>query len=126
MLHRSIAVASVALAAGCVGPTAAPSDPRIFLTPDVAVLADPPVVSLGPPLRASIRLVNPSSADRPVLQTTDWVNAAGMPLRTLLSTPQRLTVPGYGDTTIRLIAPSPLAVQFHTRVEPDRSATDTN
>jgi uncharacterized protein YcfL len=94
------------------------------LTPDAAVLADPPVVTEEPPLRAAIRLVNPTTADRPVLQTTDWFNAEGMSVRTLLSSPQRLTVPRHGDATIRLIAPNPTAVQFRTRVEPDRSATD--
>lgn len=124
-MHRLLALAGTIFVAGCAAPMA-PSDPRVFLTPDAAVSADPPIVTNGPLLRASIRLVNPTAVDRPVVQTTDWLNAAGMPLRSLASAPQRLTVPRFGDATIQLIAPNPAAIQFRTRVEPDRSAIDPN
>lgn len=96
----------------------------MFLAPDAGVFADPAVVLAGPLLRASVRLVNPSSTDRAVLQTTDWVNASGLPVRTLLSAPQRLTVPRFGDATISVIAPNAAASQFRVRVEPDHSAID--
>lgn len=86
------------------------------------MFADAPIVGPGPSLRAAVRLVNPSGVDRPVIETTDWVTAAGMPVRSLLSAPQRLTVPRYGDATIQVIAPNPAAVQFRIRVEPDFSA----
>ena len=86
------------------------------------MFAEAPTVVPGPLLRAAVRLVNPSGMDRPVVQTTDWVNAAGMPVRSLLSTPQRLTVPRYGDATIQVIAPNPAALQFRIRVEPDVAA----
>jgi uncharacterized protein YcfL len=101
-----------------------PADPYVRVTPDAGVVAEPALVAALTPMQASIRLVNTSSVDRPVLQTTDWNDAAGLPVRSLLSAPQRLTVPRFGDATILLIAPSPAAVQFRVRVEPDRSATD--
>ena len=94
----------------------------MFLTPDAGVLAEPPTVVAGPLLRASVRLVNPTGADRPVIGTTDWATASGMPVRSLLSAPQRLTVPRFGDATIQAIAPTQAAVLFHIRVEPDLSA----
>lgn len=125
-MRRIFAGAVLALVAGCAAPPPPPppppSDPRVFLTPDVGVFADPPIVAYGPQLRASVRLVNPYAADRPVIQTTEWANASGMPVRSLLSTPQRLTVPRFGDATIQIIAPNPAAVQFRIRVEPDFSS----
>lgn len=121
-MRNWIALLGVVLTTACTPPP--PGDPRVYLTPDAGIYADPPIVAAGPPLRASVRLVNPGSSDRPVLQSTDWANADGMPVRSLLSLPQRLTVPRYGDATIELIAPNPAALQFRVRVEPDRSATD--
>jgi uncharacterized protein YcfL len=113
------------LVVGCMAQPV-PTDPRVFLTPDAGVLAEPPVVVAAPMLRVSVRLVNPTGADRPVLQTVDWTNAEGLPVRSLMSRPQRLTVPRYGDATISFIAPTPAATQFRIRVEPDHSATNPN
>ena len=124
MPHRLPAVAAAALVAGCAPPPPQPADPYVYLTPDAGVYAEPTIMAAEAPLRASIRLLNPTGVDRPVLQTTEWNDAAGLPVPTLLSAPQRLTVPRFGDATIRLIAPNPAAVQFRVRVEPDRSATD--
>lgn len=125
MIGRCVAVACVAWAAGCAAPPSPaplpPTDPRVFLTPDAGVLADPPLVVPGTLMRATVRLVNPSPSDRPIIETTDWVNAAGLPIRTLLSAPQRLTVPRFGDSTVEVIAPNASAVQFRVRVEPDYS-----
>ena len=84
------------MVAGCATPAPPPGDPHVYLTPDAGVSADPPIIVAGPLLRASIRLVNTSPADRPVVQTTDWTTDIGMPVRTLLSAPIRLTVPRYG------------------------------
>jgi hypothetical protein len=123
MPYRLLAVAAAALTAGCAAPPPA-ADPYVYLTPDAGVSAKPTIVAPEAPLRASIRLVNPTGADRPVLQTTEWNNAAGSPVPTLLSAQQRLTVPRFGDATIQLIAPNATAIQFHVRVEPDRSAKD--
>lgn len=119
-----LTLTGLALTSACTPPPL--GDPRVYLTPDAGVFADPLIVVPGPPLRASVRLVNPGSSDRPVIQSTDWANADGMPVHSLLSAPQRLTVPRYGDATIELIAPNPAALQFRVRVEPDRSATDPN
>ncbi|MBC7800004.1 MAG: hypothetical protein H7Z10_05235 [Gemmatimonadaceae bacterium] len=120
-MRTTLAAAIMMLVAGCTPPPppAPPGDPRVFLTPDAGVFADPPIVAFGPELRGSVRLVNPGPNDRPVIQTTEWANASGMPVRSLLSTPQRLTVPRFGDATIQVIAPSRAAVQFRIRVEPD-------
>jgi uncharacterized protein YcfL len=123
MLRRLLAAACAASIAGCAA-SPPPADPNVTLTPDAGLIAEPTIVVAEAPMRASIRLVNTSGVDRPVLQTTDWNDAAGLPVRSLLSAPQRLTVPRFGDATILLIAPNPAAVQFRLRVEPDRSATD--
>ncbi len=122
MVRHLLAAVCVALAAGCTS-IPPPADPYVQVTPDAGVVAEPALVAPETPLRASIRLVNRSAVDRPVLQTTDWNDAGGLPVRSLLSAPQRLTVPRFGDATILLIAPNPAAVQFRVRVEPDRSAT---
>lgn len=124
---RSLAIVGIVagLGSACAAPTPAPPrDLRVMLTPDAGVYADAPHVVPGTLLEASLRLVNPSPQDRPVVQTTDWIDAAGLIIQTLLSTPQRLTVPRYGDAVIRVIAPTPAAVQFRIRVEPDLSAID--
>jgi uncharacterized protein YcfL len=124
MADRFLAVAVAAFAAGCAA-SPPPGDPYVYLTPDAGVSAEPTVFAAEAPLRrASIRLVNPTGVDRPVIQTTEWNDAAGLPVPTLLSAPQRLTVPRFGDATIHLIAPNPTAVQFRVRVESDRSAID--
>lgn len=93
------------------------------VTPDAGVYAEGPVVVPGPSLRAAVRLVNPGPADRPVLHTTDWIGASGLPVRTSMSRPQRLVVPRFGDATIAVTAPTPAAVQFRVRVEPDLSGS---
>jgi hypothetical protein len=111
-MYRLLMLAGAVIVAGCATPAPPPGDPR-----DV-----PPIIVAGPLLRVSIRLVNPSPADRPVLQTTDWTDVNKLPVRTLMSAPQRLTVPRFGDATIQVIAPNPRAVNFNTRIEPDFSA----
>lgn len=116
-------LAVAALVTACTPPPLL-GDPRVVLTPDANVLADAPIVVEGALLSVSVRLVNPSNRDRPVIETTDWKDAAGQPIRTLLSAPQRLTVPRYGDAEILAVAPTPNAVQFRIRVEPDYSAID--
>jgi uncharacterized protein DUF1425 len=123
-MYRVLALAVAVLVANCAAPPPPPGDPRVQLTPDAGVSADSPRIVSGPLLRASIRLVNSSPADRPVLQTTDWTDVNKLPVRTLMSAPQRLTVPRFGDATIQVIAPNPKAVNFHTRIEPDFSATN--
>jgi uncharacterized protein YcfL len=123
MPGRLLAAAVAVAVAGCAAPPP-PADPYVQVTPDAGINAEQTIVAADAPLRASIRLVNSTGVDRPVLHTTDWNDAAGMPVPTLLSAPQRLTVPRYGDATIRLIAPTSTAVQFRVRVEPDRSAID--
>ena len=130
-MYRVLALAVVVLVANCAAPPPPPGDPRVQLTPDAGVSADSPVMGVGPLLggaeqlvRVSIRLVNPGPVDRPVLQTTDWTDIDEMPVRTLMSAPQRLTVPRFGDATIQVIAPNPKAVNFHTRIEADFSATN--
>ena len=103
-MHRALAMAGALLVAGCAAPLPPPpGDPRVQLTPDAGVSADPPVIGVGPSLRlrASIRLVNSSPADRPVLQTTDWTDIDGLAVRTLMSAPQRLTVPVSGMSRSR-------------------------
>lgn len=112
------------MVAACATAPIALGDPRIEITPDARVFADPPIVIGGSLLRVSVRIANPSSTDRPVMETTDWQNLAGQPIRSLMSAPQRLTIPRYGDASISKIAPNPDAVQFHIRIEPDFSATD--
>ena len=104
----------------CVAPPAPPvRDPRVQLTPDLGLLADPVVMAPGPGVRGQVRLVNPSSTDRSVIQTTEWASATGMPVRSILSSPRRLTVPRFGDAVIEVIAPNPQAIRFQVRVEPD-------
>ncbi len=117
---RWLALAGTLWVVGCAAPPTPPAgDPRITLTPNAGVFADPPVVTLGPPLRASIRLINPSSVDLRVVQTTDWFKDDGSPVRSILSTPQHFTVPRFGDAMIPLVSPAPAATNFHIRVESD-------
>lgn len=108
---------------GCAPPPlpSPPSDPRVVLTPDLGLLADPVVIAPGLVVRAQVRLVNPTKIDRPVVAITDWATASGMPVRTLLSAPRRFIVPRFGNAMVEVLAPSPQAVQFRIRVEPDYS-----
>lgn len=110
--------------AACTTAPIASGDPRVSVTPDARVFAEDLIVVEGSPLRVSVRLVNTSGIDRPVIETTDWRNAAGQPIRSLMSAPQRLTVPRHGDAAISKIAPNADAVQFRIRVEPDFTAID--
>jgi hypothetical protein len=60
-MARVLALVWLALVAGCMTQPV-PTDPRVFLTPDAGVLADPPTVVAAPMMRVSVRLVNPEFA----------------------------------------------------------------
>ena len=123
---RLVRAAGFALAAGLAAcappapPRAVSLDPRVAITPDAAVFADAPIMGMQSSLLSvSVRLSNPRGADVPVLQTMDWIDAAGVPIRSVMSAPRRMTVPRFGDATVQGIAPSPAARDFRLRVEPD-------
>lgn len=84
------------------------------------VLADVPIVSRDNGLLSlSLRLENPTAKDIKVVTITDWMDGAGRPVATVMSTPRHVTVPRYGDTFLSGVAPRGDIVSFHVRVEPD-------
>jgi len=100
-------------------PPLPPPDTRVYVTPDAGVYADPAILRPGYPIQGSVRLINPTSTDLAIKQTTDWFDASGLHITTVLSAPERMVVPRLGDAYIKLVAPTPNAVQFQVRVEPD-------
>jgi hypothetical protein len=60
-----------------------------------------------------------TASDLPVKQTTMWFNSIGQIINTLLSRPERMIVPRFGDAYVELIAPTPDALMFQVRVEAD-------
>ena len=107
------------LAASCAAPPP-PTDPRVVIVPSAGVVADPPIVAVeGDLLRVSVRLVDPAGADARVMAQTDWFDAMGRPLPSVMSAPQRMVVPALGDAWVRGVAPNGAATGFRLRVEPD-------
>jgi hypothetical protein len=95
-------------------------DPRVFITPDLPLAAAAPIVSRGVSgLEVSLRLLNPTPVDFAVLATTDWIDAAGRPVDTVISRPRRITVPRFGDATVQSTAPKESVSDFRIRIEPD-------
>jgi hypothetical protein len=118
---RLTAVLALGLYA-CAAPPPA-IDPRVAITPDLPIVAEAPNVTTSAGLmRVTLRLVNSTPQDLPVLAITDWTDREGQPISTIMSAPIRLTVPRFGDAVVDRIAPRDSAVIFHIRVEPDRAA----
>lgn len=112
---------SVALA-GCTMPPApfGSRDPRVVIAPDAKLVAGPPIVTRGDSgLEVSLELENPTPSDMAVLVTTDWFDAAGRPVETVMSLPRRVTVPRFADSFVRGIAPTTSVSGFRIHVEPD-------
>lgn len=110
---------SVCTLASCTAsvPLLTTDDPRVFVTQDAGVAAERLIVTQKKPIQGSLRIVNTTSEDLPISQTTTWFDFTGLPIRTLLSSPERMVVPRYGDAYIKLISPSPSAVDFNVRIE---------
>jgi hypothetical protein len=70
-------------------------------------------------VRGNIRLINTTSTDLPIKQTTTWFNSVGQNINTLLSKPEKMVVPRFGDAYVDLIAPTPDAVMFKVFVDAD-------
>jgi hypothetical protein len=94
-------------------------DPRVEITPNTGVILDRIQVNAIGPVRGNIRLINSTSTDVPIKQTTTWFNSIGQVINTLLSRPEKMIVPRFGDAYVELIAPTPDAVMFQVRVEAD-------
>ena len=94
-------------------------DPRVEITPNTGVILDRIQVNAIGPVRGNIRLINSTSTDLPIKQTTTWFNSIGQMINTLLSRPEKMIVPRFGDAYVELIAPTPDAVMFQVRVEAD-------
>lgn len=127
------ALAFATLAAACAAPPAAlpppraSADPRVSVVEGSSVFAGVPVLTReGGLLRLSVRLENPLPTDARIVQTTDWFEASGQPIRSLLSSPQQLTVPAHGDAIIERVAPRSDAADFRMRVEPDPTSYAPN
>lgn len=104
-------------------PPAPPTDPRVYILPDLPITADPPIVSTqAGMLRVTVRLVNRTPEDIPVVAITDWADAQGRPIRSTVSAPRRLTVPRFGDAVVDSVAPRATATAFRVRVEFDPAA----
>ncbi len=128
-----VALAATAVLWACAPPPAASlpprasADPRVTVTDGSGVFAGPPLVTReGGLLRLSVRLENPWPMDARIVQTTDWFEASGHPIRSLLSAPQVLTVAAHGDAVVERIAPRPEAVDFRMHVEPDPTSYAPN
>ena len=94
-------------------------DPRVEITPNTGVILDRIQVNAIGPVRGNIRLLNTTGTDLPIKQTTTWFNSIGQYINTLLSRPEKMIVPRFGDAYVELIAPTPDAVMFQVRVEAD-------
>ena len=94
-------------------------DPRVEITPNTGVILDRIQVNAVGPVRGNIRLINTTGTDLPIKQTTTWLNSIGQIINTLLSRPEKMIVPRFGDAYVELIAPTPDAVMFQVRVEAD-------
>jgi Protein of unknown function (DUF1425) len=121
--YRVIFAAAVLLGAyGCALPPP-PTDPRLVIMPDLPLVADAPSVTTSAGLmRVTLRLVNGTPQDLPVLTITDWLDEQGRPIASLMSAPMRMAVPRYGDAVMDRLAPRPSATSFHIYIEPDRAA----
>ena len=107
------------MCSGCgIAPTVV-VDPRVEITPNTGVSLDRIQVNAIGPVRGNIRLINSTSTDLPIKQTTTWFNSIGQMINTLLSRPEKMIVPRFGDAYVELIAPTPDAVMFQVRVEAD-------
>ena len=123
MTYRVAFAAPVLLGAyGCAVPPP-PADPRLVITPDLPLVADAPSVTTSAGMmRVTLRLVNGTPQDLPVLTTTDWLDEQGRPISSLMSAPMRMTVPRYGDAVMDRLAPRIPVSGFHIRIEPDWAA----
>ena len=107
------------MCSGCgTAPTVA-IDPRVQIAPNTNVILDRIQVNAIGPVRGNIRLINMTATDLPIKQTTMWFNSIGQNINTLLSRPEKMVVPRFGDAYVELIAPTPDAVMFQVRVEAD-------
>jgi uncharacterized protein YcfL len=99
----------------------------VTVTDGSGVVAGPPLVTReGGLLRLSVRLENPWPTDARIILTTNWSEASGQPIRSLLSAPRTLTVAAHADAIVERIAPRPEAVDFRMHVEPDPTADAPN
>jgi uncharacterized protein YcfL len=125
MLSRIAAIACLGLLAACAAPpppSAAPSDPRVILTPNVAALGFslPNVTnSRDGRLQVTINVANGNAADFPLRIQTDWLNASGRPIQSLQSRPQQLLVPRFGTAIITADAPNDRARDFRMQIDID-------
>jgi len=94
-------------------------DPRVEITPNTGVILDRIQVNAIGPVRGNIRLINTTDTDLPIKQTTTWFNAIGQNINTLLSRPEKMIVPRFGDAYVELISTTPDALMFQVRVEAD-------
>ena len=107
------------MCSGCgIAPTVV-VDPRVEITPNTGVILDRIQVNAIGPVRGNIRLINTTGTDLPIKQTTTWFNSIGQNINTLLSRPEKMIVPRFGDAYVELIAPTPDALMFQVRVEAD-------
>lgn len=114
-------VSALALSA-CASPVQSQQrlDPRVSVAPDVMLSVSKPNVSKQNGLmRVTLALHNTTGYDVPVLVETDWFDAQNRPIPTVMSLPERLTVPRYGDAVVDSLAPRPAAFGFHIRLESD-------
>ena len=101
-------------------PLPPPTDPRISLAPGLPISADAPSVSTtNGMMRVAVLLSNGTDRDVPVITTTEWIDAAAQPMRSVMSAPRRMTIPRFGDATIDSLAPRSDAVGFRVNVAPD-------
>lgn len=123
MSHRVFFAAVLALGANACALRPPPTDLRIVMAPDLPLVADAPSVTTSAGLiRVTLRLMNGTPQDLPILTITDWFDEQGRPISSLMSAPMRLTVPRYGDAMIDRLAPHPRATSFRIHIEPDWAA----
>ena len=94
-------------------------DPRVEIAPNTGVILDRIQVNAVGTVRGNIRLINTTGTDLPIKQTTTWFNSVGQNINTLLSKPEKMVVPRFGDAYVDLIAPTPDAVMFQVFVDSD-------
>jgi hypothetical protein len=112
-------VGLLVLCSGCGTAPTVVVDPRVEITPNTGVILDRIQVNAIGPVRGNIRLINTTGTDLPIKQTTTWFNSIGQNINTLLSRPEKMIVPRFGDAYVELIAPTPDAMMFQVRVEAD-------